>query len=194
MSKDYCDFQSVRNLLEGGDFQAAISRLNQLEEETHSNPQTRVQWLLLNALCHYFLSDFGMAITSYESALSLSEVRVSAHVCLAYILASCPDPDYRDPDGAVHHAFRACDLTTWQDSRALSTLAAAYARQGRYSVAESTALTARQLAKIPSERDRIIRLLRLIRNREPYTGDVVEDFAKLLQGIGDRRQSEGEEL
>jgi tetratricopeptide (TPR) repeat protein len=51
---------------------------------------------------------------------------------LAWLLATCPDATVRDGRRAVALAQRAVELTKWQSSNALDTLAAAYAEVGEF--------------------------------------------------------------
>jgi tetratricopeptide (TPR) repeat protein len=58
-----------------------------------------------------------------------------AHERQAWILATSPDPSYRDGPRAVAAALRAAELTKWNDAHVLSTLAAAYAEAGDFAKA-----------------------------------------------------------
>ena len=64
---------------------------------------------------------------------------------LAWLLATCSDDAVRNGDEAVRHAERACQLTEFQQTTFISTLAAAYAEAGRYSEAITTVETAVRL-------------------------------------------------
>lgn len=55
-----------------------------------------------------------------------------AHNALAWFLATCPDAACRNGADALAHAKSACELTKWQDSAYLDTLAAAYAEVGDF--------------------------------------------------------------
>jgi serine/threonine-protein kinase len=51
---------------------------------------------------------------------------------LAWIWATCPDPDVRNGDRARECATRACELTEWGEPGYLDTLAAACAECGEF--------------------------------------------------------------
>jgi hypothetical protein len=57
---------------------------------------------------------------------------VEAQLRSAWIRATCRDAEYRDGKRAVASATRACELTNWRDSEALSVLAAAFAESGEF--------------------------------------------------------------
>jgi tetratricopeptide (TPR) repeat protein len=50
----------------------------------------------------------------------------------AWLLATCPDPSFRNRAQAVQDAKVACKLTNWNDDAALDSLAAAYAESGDF--------------------------------------------------------------
>ncbi len=54
---------------------------------------------------------------------------------LAWLLATCPDDQYRDGNTAVENATRACELSQWAKPDCLGTLAAAYAEAGEFELA-----------------------------------------------------------
>ena len=54
---------------------------------------------------------------------------------LAWLLATAPEPDVRNPDFAFRLARKACDLSAADDFRALDSLAAATAARGGYRAA-----------------------------------------------------------
>lgn len=51
---------------------------------------------------------------------------------LAWLWATTPTPELRDPDKTIEHARKACELTNWQEPGYLDTLAVAYAAAGRF--------------------------------------------------------------
>ena len=65
---------------------------------------------------------------------------------LAWILATCPEASVRDGAGAVRLGERACELTRFERTLMVGTLAAAYAEAGRFAEAVSTAQKACALA------------------------------------------------
>ena len=51
---------------------------------------------------------------------------VSSVSKLAWLLATCPADDVRDGPKAVGNAMRACELTHWENTNYIGSLAAAY--------------------------------------------------------------------
>ncbi|CAM2885139.1 rhomboid family intramembrane serine protease [Rariglobus hedericola] len=61
---------------------------------------------------------------------------------LAWILATCPEPEVRDGARAIKLARRACDLDGWKTAAIIDTLAAAYAETGDFIEAEKQMIKA----------------------------------------------------
>lgn len=72
---------------------------------------------------------------------------------LACLLATAPDPALRNGPEAVKLAERACGLTQYQNTSAVSTLAAAYAEAGRFEEAVTTAERACAMASEKGEQE-----------------------------------------
>jgi len=89
----------------------------------------------------------GAAITNYTKALALQSDWAEAMDKLAFLLATCPDPQWRDPAKAVKLATRATDLTLRKSPDLLDTLAVAYAAAGGFTNAIATAELAQQQAR-----------------------------------------------
>ena len=80
--------------------------------------------------------NYGKALQDFESAVRLNPNDAEACSCLAWVLATCPDGEIRDGGRAVQLARQACDLTNWEGTNFLDTLAAAYAELGEYDEAQ----------------------------------------------------------
>jgi tetratricopeptide (TPR) repeat protein len=90
---------------------------------------------------------------------------------LAWRLATSPDPKVRDGTRAVELARRACELTHYQKTIYLGTLAAAHAEAGRFDDAIATAQKACAIASESGEQDLLKKnqeLLFLYRAHQPY--------------------------
>ena len=94
------------------------------------------------------------ALVCFRKALSLNPKMVPILVGMAQILATCPDPQNRQPDNAVDFALRAAELTGYRETAVLEILAEAYAAAGRFDRAVETAQKALDLAV--SSRDDIM--------------------------------------
>ncbi len=88
------------------------------------------------------------AIAEYSAALQLDPHDVELLNHLAWILATHPDPQFRDGRQAVEYAARAVELTRTNDAAVLDTLAVAYAEAGRFAEAVNAAQEALQLTEV----------------------------------------------
>jgi tetratricopeptide (TPR) repeat protein len=75
------------------------------------------------------------AIYFYRQALKVKPDLLQALDKLAWILATSPDSDVRNPSEALRLAEKAGQMTAFNDYRILNTLAAAYASQTQFSTA-----------------------------------------------------------
>jgi hypothetical protein len=85
---------------------------------------------------------FKEAVAYYRQALELRPDRPEVLNNLAWLLATCADATIRDGQEAVTLASRACELTGYQKTIYLGTLAAAYAEAGQFEAAIRTGLQA----------------------------------------------------
>jgi hypothetical protein len=79
--------------------------------------------------------DYARALYAYEKQIQGYPDYVEAHEQRAWIYATCPDARYRDGPRAVASATRACELTNWKDTGALTFLAVAFAESGDFAEA-----------------------------------------------------------
>ncbi|HOX56997.1 MAG TPA: fused MFS/spermidine synthase [Candidatus Paceibacterota bacterium] len=115
--------------------------------------------------------DFAGAIARYKRALELDPQTAEILNNLAWLLATCPDGALRNGAEAVRLAERACQLTEYQRTIMVGTLAAAYAEAGRFPEAVATAQKACELASIFKEDALLARnqeLLERYRTGQPY--------------------------
>ncbi len=83
-------------------------------------------------LAYYHRGDYDKAVTSYNEAIRLKPDYEWAYSNLAWLLSVCPDANVRNGAKALEYAKKACELSEWKDSVALSSLAAAYAEAGDF--------------------------------------------------------------
>jgi len=79
--------------------------------------------------------DYSKVISDYEAALRAEPDCAMAFNDLAWLLATCPDANFRDGTKAIDNSTKACELTNWKNHKYLSTLAAAYAEVGDFDAA-----------------------------------------------------------
>ena len=76
--------------------------------------------------------DFGGAVQQLEQALQLDPNAVYARNNLAWLLATCPDPKFRDRVRALRLAREIAKSTNYEDANVLDTLAAALASNDEF--------------------------------------------------------------
>jgi hypothetical protein len=86
------------------------------------------------------------ALLEYHAALKWQPNLTEAQNNLAWLLATGPDPKFRNGAEAVTLAARACSLTDHHRAIYIGTLAAAYAEAGHFNDAVATAQEARAVA------------------------------------------------
>jgi tetratricopeptide (TPR) repeat protein len=84
---------------------------------------------------HQALGRLEEAKADYLHAIELEPNHPNAHKNLAWLMATCPDDQYRDGAAAVEHARRAMELTDWKQADWLPILAAACAEAGDFDAA-----------------------------------------------------------
>ena len=103
-----------------------------------------------------------------------------AHNDLAWFLATCPDENFHDPEGAIEFARSAAKKLTDKRYEAIDTLAAALARSGQFGEAVQTQMKAimrfsedKEKEVTPEERAKLeqelTERLAAYRKRQPYT-------------------------
>jgi tetratricopeptide (TPR) repeat protein len=110
-------------------------------------------------------------VQHYRAAIQALPNSPEALNNLAWILATNPDPQFRDGREAVELAERACRLTAFKEALMVGTLAAAYAEARRFPEAVATAERAKALAKAANDPDAAAqtgKLLELYRSGLPY--------------------------
>ena len=86
-------------------------------------------------------ADFGRwanASSDYRTAIKLNPSLGRAYQSAAWLMATCPDEEFRNPDQALEAAEKAIELDGETDYRYLETLAAAEANAGHFADAIDT--------------------------------------------------------
>jgi tetratricopeptide (TPR) repeat protein len=79
--------------------------------------------------------EFDKALSDFRRALEIDAKWAETYRSLAWLHATCADPNYRDPQQAISAAQRAAQLSPPNDSFVLEALAAAYASAGEFAEA-----------------------------------------------------------
>lgn len=112
------------------------------------------------------------ALRRYEMAMRYNPDDTATLQALAWVLSTCEDKNLRDGKYAVKLATRAAKITKFRDPIVLDTLAAAYARLGRFDDAIQTARHAFNLMPKESnteQRNAIIHRLTLYKRGVAFT-------------------------
>jgi tetratricopeptide (TPR) repeat protein len=91
--------------------------------------------------------NWSQAATDFRDAVKIDDKLGSAYRGAAWIMATCPDERFRNPEAAMTAAQKAMELDGDKDPRYIDTLAAAYAANAQYDSA--VAILEAHLEKIP---------------------------------------------
>ena len=120
---------------------------------------------------HAHLDQWDRAAQDYRQAITLDYSSARALLGAAWLMATCPDPRFRDDKRALQAAEKALTLGADQDYRYLDTLAAAQAANGDYDGAIESIEKALQLAEETLAEEELKKLagrLELYKQQQPY--------------------------
>ncbi len=107
------------------------------------------------------------AANDYRQAIRLDRAFGRAFQSAAWLMATCPDAEFRNPELAVRAAQKAIELDGQRDYIYLDTLAAAWASSNQFDKAQDVVRRAIQLA--PAENSAPLKhRLELYRNGQPF--------------------------
>lgn len=112
---------------------------------------------------------YAEAIADYKQRAQGNEIVSGSTKGLAWLLATCPDPAFRDPKQAMIEATEDCKRTAWTNSNCLDTLAAACAAAGNFDEAiryEQQALDSKDVNS--GKRAEMEQRLALYQKRQPF--------------------------
>ncbi len=119
---------------------------------------------------------YDRAMPDYVRAISLDSKNPGAYDSLAWLQATCPDPQYRNGKMAFENASRAYELSrnVAVDLRAgaMDTLAAAYAENGDFEKAREWQVKAIDLTPDKDKKREFQSRLELYKQKKPYRQEV----------------------
>lgn len=128
------------------------------------------------------LADMGRyaeALASYAQAIEVKPSFGHAYRNGAWLLATCPDKQFRDPENAIRGAKQALKSQYGERHVALDTLAAALASAGQFDKAIQTLEEAIELAPSAIRADYVARV-KLYEMGEPFRTQPVADVAQAV--------------
>ncbi len=134
------------------------------------------------------LADMGRyrdALADYAQAIDLNPEFAHAYRNGAWLLATCPDPRFRDPTNAVRGAQQALEFDYGERHVTLDTLAAAQASAGDFDQAIESLQKALKLA--PHESRTAYRSrLKKYQAHQPFYTEALEDVSQVVYEVSDR--------
>jgi Zn-dependent protease len=156
-------------LMRQGAATEAIAEYDQALQRIPQGQRARANVYLVRGLSHAQLGHYAAAEEDLLQSLRIEPRTTDAMNNLAWLWATCPDPQHRHGEQAVQYATDACRLTDWKEPLYLGTLAAALAEAGHFEMAIARQQKAlenpayqRQHGEMAQER------LRLYRAGKPY--------------------------
>lgn len=148
-----------------GRYTEAISNLN---IGLKLNPTNMTAYARLG-ICRSHQGYYKKAIAAYAAALKMQPDNPLVLNNFAWLLATCPEAEYRNGKEAVAKASKSCELSGWKEWHPVGTLAASYAEIGDFENAvkyQQQTLTMEGLTD--KERDDANEELKLYEARKPY--------------------------
>ena len=112
--------------------------------------------------------DYAQAVVDFAEAVEIDPEYWDFLANLAWLLSTCPDETIRDGNRAIELATRACQLTHWENSFALGTLAAANAQAGQFGEAVEFQKKAVEHASADYDVERGKSILENFRAHQPF--------------------------
>lgn len=117
-----------------GQFEAALGDFDDVIKAEPSNAVAFAD----RADLHAYLGHWELAAQDYRRAIQLDKSLGRAYQSAAWLMATCPDDRFRDPQLALRSAERAIQIDGTDDYRYLDTLAAAQANAQQFNEALSS--------------------------------------------------------
>jgi TonB family protein len=127
----------------------------------------------LRANAYRILGRTELALRDLREAVRVAPKDPTANASLAWFLATCPEDRFRNGTEAVSVGRKACEISHWERSDCIDTLAAAYAEVGDFEEAakyEKQSLNDSSIA--PKEREEREKRLTLFQQRKPFRDEL----------------------
>jgi tetratricopeptide (TPR) repeat protein len=144
-----------------GQLDRALEDLNQAIRLSPANPDSYTQ----RASLAVSRGNFGQAVRDLQRSIQLDPALADAHRSLAWLLATCPDPQFRDPQQAIERARQGLAVSAGPNPFLLDALAAAQASAGDFSAAVETI---REAIKIAPTAAPLHARLAMYQQRQPF--------------------------
>jgi len=154
-------------LLRRGQIPDGVNKLREVIRLQPESAEARFQY----AVALMAQDAVAEAISQYREAIRLAPSAAPVLNNLAWILATYPNPQFRNGTEASDLARRACELSSYQEPIFLGTLGAAYAEAGQFEQAREAAQKACKLASSTGQTNLLARneeLLKLYAAGKPY--------------------------
>jgi tetratricopeptide (TPR) repeat protein len=154
---------------------SAFEDMDQLETASadydqviRGNP-TDAQGYRMRGTAYFAKGNDREAASDFEKAAQLSPNDYDSLHSLAWFQATCPEDSLRNGKAALEESLRACELSRWEDSGAVDTLAAAYSELGDFDNAVKYETQAINMKGVYAfKRKRMEERLELYRQYKPY--------------------------
>jgi len=118
---------------------------------------------------HFAKGNYQAAASDFEKAARISPKDYDALDTLAWFQATCPEDSLRNGKEALEKSLRVCELSRWQASADVDTLAAAYAETGDFDRAVKYEIQAINMKGVYAlRRKKMQERLELYRQHKPY--------------------------
>ncbi len=131
------------------------------------------------------MGQYGKALADYARAIEANPEFAHAYRNGSWLLATCPDAQFRDSENALLGARQALEFDYGQRHVALDTLAAAQANMGQYDEAIDTLQNALAIAPAQSK-PAYTQRLRLYQQQQPFRTEPVKEVSQVAFEVSDR--------
>src|SRR5262249_34159179 len=94
---------------------------------------------LLRARVNAYIGNYPAARSEFDHVIAIQprpQFYAMAFNDRAWFRATCPNESFRNPQGAIEDAKKACSITQWKEADPIDSLATAYAAAGDFDSAE----------------------------------------------------------